>query len=238
MNGTDTKSDPRPCGDDVAAYALGALDPVEAEAFRAHLETCSVCRDELAAFQHVVDVLPLSATRHRTPRRLRRRVLDAVGSEPKLDFRSERRRRSMSLPLLGRLSTARPALALGAVVAVAALAVGAIELGTSGPVSSRVYAAQVTGPGSAHIVLTGSHAQLIVHHLAPPPAGKIYEVWLGRPHRAPQPTSALFSVTAGGDGDVAVPGNLRGVHLVMVTPEPAGGSRVPTGAPVIQARLT
>jgi len=236
MNGTDTQSNPRPCGDDVAAYALGALDPAEAEAFRTHLETCAVCRDELAAFQHVVDVLPLSTTRQRAPRALRRRVIGSVQREPELELGGERRGRPR--PLLGRLASARPALALGAAVAVAALVVGGIELGNSGTVKTRVYAAHVTGSGSAHITLTGGHAELIVHHLTPPPAGKIYEVWLGRPHRAPQPTSALFSVTASGDGDVEVPGNLGGVNLVMVTPEPAGGSRVPTGAPVIQAPLS
>ncbi len=38
------------CGDDVAAYALGALEPAEAEAFVRHLESCAVCRDELDAF--------------------------------------------------------------------------------------------------------------------------------------------------------------------------------------------
>ncbi len=40
-----------------------------------------------------------------------------------------------------------------------------------------------------------------------------------------------------GCGDIGVPGDLRGVTAVMVTQEPAGGSRVPTRAPVIVARL-
>ncbi len=50
---------------------------------------------------------------------------------------------------------------------------------------------------------------------------------------------ALFSVTAHGDGQVDLPGNLHGVSLVMVTPEPApGGSTAPTHPPVISASLT
>ena len=49
------------CGGDAAAYALGALDRQEADAFRAHLESCVVCRDELAAFRPVVDQLPMTA---------------------------------------------------------------------------------------------------------------------------------------------------------------------------------
>jgi anti-sigma-K factor RskA len=86
--------------------------------------------------------------------------------------------------------------------------------------------------------VTAGHAELVVHHFAAPPAGEIYEVWLGRPDQKPQPTNALFSVTASGDGDVDVPGNLHGVNQVMVTPEPAGGSPVPTHPAVITADLT
>jgi hypothetical protein len=55
---------------------------------------------------------------------------------------------------------------------------------------------------------------------------------------APAPTSALFGVTASGDGDVDVPGNLKGITEVLVTPEPAGGSQTPTHAPVIRAVLS
>ena len=35
-----------------------------------------------------------------------------------------------------------------------------------------------------------------------------------------------------------MPGNLHGVSQVMVTPEPAGGTLVPTHPPVIVAPLT
>ena len=38
----------RDCGADAAAYVLGSLERSEAEAFRAHLQTCAVCRDEVA----------------------------------------------------------------------------------------------------------------------------------------------------------------------------------------------
>jgi hypothetical protein len=45
-------------------------------------------------------------------------------------------------------------------------------------------------------------------------------------------------VTAAGAGSADVPGDLHGVSQVMVTTEPAGGSAVPTSAPLIVARLT
>jgi len=236
VTGPDHTPDIHDCGGDVAAYALGALDRAEAEGFREHLETCIVCRDELAAFQRVVDIIPMAAAQHPAPRPLRRRVLDAVEREPRPQLSGERRARRR--PLLAGLSVSRPAFALGAAMAVVVLAVGGIVLGSSGTAKTRVYAAQVTGPGSAEVRVTGGQAELIVHHFSPPPAGQIYEVWLGRPNRPPAPTSALFSVTAKGDGDVDVPGNLRGVNQVVVTPEPAGGTRVPTHPAVIRAQLS
>jgi len=219
------------CCGDAAAYLLGALEPSEAERFRCHLEDCVVCRDELTALRPIVDVLPLSVPQHRAPRAFRRRVMRRVRSEPVTTAGAPRRH-------WGRLiRPPRPAPA-GAVATVAALAiVGGVELSSGGP-SVRVIQASVTGvPGSAQLRIASGHAELIVSHLRPPPAGRIYEVWVKRGARAPSPTRVLFSVTASGAADVGVPANLNGVSAIMVTPEPAGGSLVPTHAPVIVARL-
>lgn len=235
MTWMDYESETRDCGGDVAAYVLGALEPEEAEAFREHLESCVVCRDELVAFQEVVDLLPIGVPQHEAPTGLRQRVLEAAQREPKPSSAGEPERHTRSL--WGRLPVARPALALASVVAVIAIAVAGVVIGTSGT-STHVYAAQVTGPGKAQLAVSGNHAELIVRHFSPPPAGEIYEVWLGRPGRAPAPTRALFSVTASGDADVEVPGSLKGVKIVMVTPEPAGGTSRPTHPPVIRAELT
>jgi anti-sigma-K factor RskA len=222
------------CGIDVAAYALGALEPAEAEAFATHLATCGVCREELAEFESVVSTLPMTAPRHSAPAGLRERVLAAVAAEAASDPAPAPR------PPQWRWSAPpRPALALGTALAVIAIAVvGAIALTGSGSPVTRVYRAQVTGSSaSAKVAVTDGHAQLIVRHMPPPPRGKIYEVWVARASGPPQPTTALFSVTRNGSGDVAVPGNLRGVRVVMVTPEPVGGSRAPTHSPVISAQL-
>ena len=86
--------------------------------------------------------------------------------------------------------------------------------------------------------MSGNQAQLVLRHFPPPPAGKIYEVWLARGRQAPTPTGALFSVPASGDSRVALPSDLHGVRLVLVTPEPAGGTRVPTHTPIITATLS
>jgi anti-sigma factor RsiW len=234
MTDNDWTTDNRKCGADVAAYALGSRDAAEAESFRRHLEGCVVCRDELATFQQVVDVLPMSAPVYEAPPGLRRRVLEAVAEEPREAAsparRSIRRRRLFALP--------RPALAFAGTLAVAVAAVVVVLATGSSTPPPRVVEAQVTGQGSARVRLSGNHGELVVHRLAAPPAGQIYEVWLQRGRNgAPLPTKALFSVNNQGDADVDVPGNLHGVSRMMVTREPAGGTQKPTHPPVISAAL-
>jgi hypothetical protein len=225
--------DEHQCGGDVAAYALGALEPAEVEVFRRHLEGCVVCRDELIAFQRIVDVLPLSAPQYSSPPGLRDRVLRAVADEAGPAAVPASRR-----PERRRFRFRAPTLAFGGALALAVAAVVVVLSLSSSQSSSRVIDAQVSGDGTASLRVGKGHAELVVHRLPSPPAGKIYEVWLQRGNGAPAPTSALFSVTAKGDADVDVPGSLKGVSRVLVTPEPAGGSRVPTHVPVIRADLT
>jgi anti-sigma factor RsiW len=228
----------RDCGGDAAAYALGALDPAEVDAFREHLESCVVCAEELPAFQQVATLLLLGAPAHSPPRSLRRRVLRAVREEP----RGSDPPASAPLPrrVLWWGSLPRAALALGVLLTLAlVVGAGGAFLSSNRASSTRVIQASVVdSPGSAQLLVSSGQTKLVVNHLPPPPAGLIYEVWLQRGTDAPSPTSALFSVTSNGAGDIDVPGDLRGVSQVTVTQEPAEGSRVPTHAPVIIARLS
>jgi anti-sigma factor RsiW len=230
----DQMAENHDCGGDAAAYVLGALEPEEAEAFVRHMASCVVCRDEVAALQQVVDALPMAAPQYAAPASLRRRVMRSVRSEPRQPARAGAKpgRAGASWRIPRQSGLLRPALA-GALAAVAALAI-VVGLQLSGGGSSpRVIQASL---GSAEVRVSGGHGELIVRHLPPPPPGHIYEVWLKRGNQAPSP-STLFSVTSAGTSDVGLPGSVRGVDEVMVTPEPLGGSRVPTHAPVIDAHL-
>jgi Anti-sigma-K factor rskA/Putative zinc-finger len=233
----------RECGADAAAYVLGALETAEVEAFRAHLATCVICRDEVASFQEVADQLPLTAPVQPVPGTLKRRVMAEVNADARAHERSTRRdtrgHRRFRLPpgLFSAIPT--PALALSAVVLVLAVTVGAIAIGSAGGGSStRVFNASVTWPGSAKLRVTDGRGELIVHGMPAPPASKVYEVWVQRGQRPPSPTSTLFSVTSTGSGSVDVPGSLHGVSRVLVTPEPLGGSRAPTHPPVLVATIS
>ena len=232
MTDRDQTAGQRECGGDVAAYALGALDAAEAQAFRRHLETCTVCKEELASLQQVVNELPLAAPRHSAPGALRRKVMREVAADARRAGRSTPR--GSFAP--GRWLVPRPLLALGVVLLVAVGVFVAVQAGSSG--GTRVLQATVVGPGSAQLRIAHGRGSLVLRRFAPPPAGKIYQVWVQRGKRAPSPTSALFGVTASGSGEIVVPGSLKGVSVVMVTPEPPGGSPQPTHPPVITVSLT
>ncbi|HXD67244.1 MAG TPA: anti-sigma factor [Solirubrobacteraceae bacterium] len=233
MSDRDRTTDRRECGGDVAAYALGALDAAEADAFRRHLESCSVCQEELTAFQHVVHELPLAAAPHKAPSAIRRKVMREVNADARAARTaagSGRRARRFGSRV------PRPALALGLAVVVAAAVVVGVVNNASGP-GARVLTGQVVGSGNAQLRIVPGRASLVVHHFAQPPAGKIYQVWIVHGKNAPSPTMALFSPTSAGNAVVGVPGNLKGVSSVLVTPEPMGGSQHPTHAPVISVPL-
>jgi len=222
-------------GDDAAAYALGSLEPAEAEAFRRHLDECVVCRDEVAAFRETVGALPAAAPQYRAPRALRRRVMRAVQDDA-------RKRRSASQPTTerrrGRLAVSRPAAvtALASAAAIGVAAFAGVELASS-PGSAKPRAV-VASLGDAQLRVTGTRAELIVHHLPAPGAGRIYELWLKRGNGAPQPTNTLFSVSHDGTANIGVPQSVTGDTSVLVTAEPAGGTQAPTTAPVIVARVS
>jgi hypothetical protein len=255
MSGTPPET--RDCGGDPAAYVLGALGPEEVDTFRAHMETCVVCRDEVVAFERTADALALAVPQYRAPRGLRRRVLRVVRAEARGQPARGAQAHAQARPGVSppRAPSRRPpwskrALApawlagrparVGLGVAALAVVVAAVTIGvTAGSRGgARTLQASVVGlSGSAQVRVTNDRAELIVEHLPPPPHGRIYEVWLKRGAAAPSPTPTLFSVTRTGAGDIGVAGSLRGVTEVLVTPEPAGGSLVPTHAPVIVARI-
>jgi anti-sigma-K factor RskA len=221
------------CTPDAGAYALGALEAGEAEAFRRHLAGCAVCRDEVAALRSAADALALAAPQVAVPRALKRRVMAAArASTPAPESRPPRRRARV------RMSAGRLAFAGAGSLAITALIAGALLAG-GGSSSTRSLRASVALPSaSASLRVSGGRGELELRRMPPAPAGRIYEVWLQRGQGAPQPTSVLFNVTSSGAAVVGVPGDLRRVRAVLVTAERLGGSARPTRAPVIVAHLS
>jgi Anti-sigma-K factor rskA len=224
---------------DAGAYVLGALDEHELEPYREHLAACAACREEVAQLQVLADSLAVAVPRMQTPADLPARLMSVVHGEAELlratgheadrPVRARPRWRWRLLPALA----ATGALAVGVLI-------GALAINTGSTQQTRVIQAMVLVPGhraTAALRKVGSHVELEVKEMPPPPLGRIYEVWLERGSRSPEPTDALFSVTNEGDGAVGVPGNLGGVSKLLVTAEPLGGSAKPTRSPVIVASM-
>jgi anti-sigma-K factor RskA len=228
------------CTQDAAPYVLGALIESEHAAFVTHMQSCVVCREEVAALGGVVAVLPSAVPQVSAPTELKRRVMATVTSEaalreeraPLAAARSPRSGfpRLSSWPVLGSLAGAA-AVAVIAVIAVIALSSG-------GGTSTKVIRAQVTVPkASVSVRVSGGHAELNVVDMPQTAPNHVYEVWVKRTGD-PQPTDALFTVSTAGRATVGVPGDIKGIKEILVTSEPTGGSEVPSSNPVILAKLS
>lgn len=225
--------DDRPCGGDAAPYVLGALTPQEHDAFVEHMRTCTVCREEVASLQRAADMLPAAAPRVAAPNRLKRRVMAQVREEQQARGREARERERRERGSRGWLGVLAP-IAIG-LAAIAVLAIALLPGGGNG--RPRVIRAEVTDPGASALVkVLSGRATLTIAHMPQAPAGHVYELWIER-QGPPRPTDVLFTVSAAGSATVGVPGVTGGVHRLLVSSEPLGGSASPTSTPRIVANL-
>ena len=213
--------------DELAAYALGALEPAEVDAMKRHLEDCERCRERLGWLEPAVDVLPASVPQLEPPRELRKRLVDTVRGEAAAKAPRRRRPRWLAAP--------RPAVALGTMAAVAAGVAGyALHEGeetSTVPVEGATQARRASG----ELDRAGDSGTLRVTDMPRLHGRDVYEVWLLEGH-VPQ-SSGVFVLDRDRSADVAIPSGLDEASQVMVTQEPPGGSRRPTTEPVVRATL-
>jgi anti-sigma-K factor RskA len=220
---------------DLSAYLLGALEEDESAALETHLEECRRCRDELLWLQPAIDVLPESVTQLEPPPGLRARLLAEVRSDAAelgaaAEPRRPRRRRGFGGFFL------RPAVALtcvallGAVIGGYALRGGGEETGTT-TTQTIAQGASV----KAMLERSGDSGTLELTGLRQAPPGRVYQAWVQKDGRI-EPSS-LFDVRRDGSANTAIPHQLSGADVVMVSLEPQGGSKQPTSAPIVTVSL-
>jgi anti-sigma factor RsiW len=230
--------------DDLAAYALGALDPGEAATVAEHLASCESCREYVRWLGPAVDLLPASVAQVEPPERLRESLMATVhaeaaeaGSLPadEQPARRERRRWSGWGGFL-----LRPATALAAVAVLAAGALAGYALHDDG--AERIdVPAEATGGVPADAVSAsvehgaGGAAVLNVERIPAIDRDHVYEAWAAtgdevepvltfRPDRAGAFTGVMSS-------------DLEGADAVLVTEEPHNVGSTPTTAPILKATL-
>lgn len=233
-----------PHRDDAGPWVLGALGGEDESAFRAHLEDCDACRDEVARLQMVADVLPMAAPGIAPPPELKRRIMAVVESEARRagGAEAEAVARRERVPVTRRRWPARlgrlrpvPAAVLAAVLLAVGVATGVLL--DRGPDTTTKPG---FGPRGTQVALkvTGDHGELILRGMPTPPPGRVYQVWLVHGKDQPRPTHTLFTVPRDGQADVTIMEPLKGTDRVLVTDEPQGGSRHPTTQPVAGAVLS
>ena len=231
-------SDHTQWADSVAVYLLGALEPDEAARFEEHLAGCEQCRRDVAELKVAADALPMSVPGVSPPAALKDRIMSVVEQEAELLSAAGRGadeppRERRSGRLFGWLS--RPAVALACALALlAGGGLAGVLLG--GGDDGRTVVATTQAPGAdVRLEIHEDASTLIAENMPPPPSGRVYQVWLKRPGRDPEPTDVLWSTRHDGSAAVAVPGSLDDVEAVLVTDEPPGGSEEPSTQPVISA---
>src|SRR5271167_2673118 len=73
--------------EDLALYALNALEGGDCKNLEQHLATCAACRLELEQLRGDGALLALSTLGPKPPQRARQRLLDAVAKEPRVPAR-------------------------------------------------------------------------------------------------------------------------------------------------------
>jgi anti-sigma-K factor RskA len=227
--------------DDLAAYALGALDPRDAEAIEAHLGECRSCAEYLRRLWPAVDALAASVPQVEPPTELRDRLVATVRSEAQRIAAAER---ASAAPAPGRRSgwrglILRPATALAAAAILAAGGAIGYAMHGEGSASRSVVpvppmAGAPAGTVAASLMEVDGEGMLRVRHLPPLRSGRVYEVWAERAGRM-RPAST-FVLRRDGGAMAAVP-RVGDASAVLVTEEPRGGSAHPTTRPLIRANL-
>ena len=233
--------------DDLAAYALDALETNEAERVEDHLAGCSSCTERLRWLQPAVDMLPVTVAQMDPSADLRERLMstvraEAAPSQPEVTPAAAARRRWFRLPDFGGLGL-RPALAGFGVFLLLVAGVAGYALngeGGTGSTSERTYAVRSLEGNSlmgGELVVDGDEGSLEVHGMPPNKRDQVYQAWV---RESPAEggsikPSSVFVVSQDGTGSVGIPRGLDDAAEVMVTREPKGGSQHPSESPLISA---
>lgn len=237
--------------EDLALYALGALDGGGRPSLKKHLEECASCRRELEQLRGDAALLALTTSGPRPPARAKARLMDAIASEPKVQTAKSRqpwwaalgwlaaaamvvmvavlwnqnaRLKSSAEQSAARTEQQRKQLAEARRIVDTLMAQDAMHVSVL-PVGTKAP------PPEGKAIYSREHGGLIflATNLQPLPGQKAYELWLIPTQGAPIP-AGVFKPDAHGDAMVVNPPLPAGVEAkaFAITIEPEQGSTTPT----------
>ncbi len=235
-----------PYRENLAAYALGALDAGEIPALEEHLQTCVSCREELAANRVLGDGLLAALPPRQPPADLRRRL------QKRLSTRQASSQSKWKWSL-GQVALGAALVLLLGITLFSTLQVQTLKRQQAALArqinNGQTALAMLSYPSTRTLPLSGGNiagnllvdpdrnvAALIVWNLSILPADQTYQVWLVDPQgkhisggtfrsEAEQPFTTVSIFASGAFS------NYSGIG---VTVEPAGGSAAPTSRNVFK----
>ncbi len=211
--------------DELAAYALDALELAEKLEVERHVAGCDECREYLHWLDPAIDLLPLAVDQRTPPASLKRSLMGEVEGEIKAEQRAERARKRSERGLWGTIWRPATAAVLSFAVVVG-ISVGWI-LGGSEPASEFYEAesfAKIGPQMEASLEVKGDEGTLHVVKLPGLPPETDYQAWIQRDGE--MTPSRTFDIRE--DGEVLIEESLDGAEGVYITREPEGGSEEPT----------
>ncbi|MDX6624995.1 MAG: hypothetical protein QOE75_2927 [Solirubrobacterales bacterium] len=226
--------------DQLAAYALGALEPGEASEVEAHLADCDRCQAHLRWLEPALQVLPESVERIEPPKSLRDRLMAEVRADAKQTRASEPEAEGSRrwLSWLGSGSYGWKPAAAVAMVALLVVAFVGYEVGSndSGGGPPPVVLTQEEASGiKVKMISDDEGGSLKLENVKQLPDDRVLEAWVQREGEV-EAVPALFVPDHEGKASTVIE-DMDGVEAVMVTREPEGGSETPTSDPIVTMEL-
>jgi anti-sigma-K factor RskA len=239
--------------EDLALYALDALQGEDRARVDEHLATCAACRLELERLRGDTALLALSATGPRPPRRARQRLLDAVAREARVPKMVKASQRRSWWGWLGWAATAAVVIfALSLWQENSALRQNLVSASSRAAQNRRELeelrriAAPILEPETQRVTLVAAKAPpqpqgkafylrsrgslvFLANNMPPLPPQKAYELWLIPASGAPIP-AGVFKPDARGNASVVNPPLPAGAEAktFAITVENEAGSPAPT----------
>ncbi len=229
--------------EEAAAFALGALDADRVDDFKAHLEGCERCQEELRWLAPAVRTLPEAVEQQAPSPELKQRLMAEVREDAAAENwragaadRGERGRFGEWLRglRLGGL-TWKPLTGLAVVILLVAGGIGYAVGSGGGSGNTHTWEGRQANGIQASVVREGDKGELHLANVSPLPRGKILEAWVKRDGKV-EAVPALFAPDQAGQASTTID-DMTDVSVVMVTREPAGGTTKPTTEPIVEVPL-
>lgn len=223
--------------DDLAAYALGALDPEEARTIGAHVDSCARCQADVRAFSDTAWTIAESRARD-VPPGLRMAIVERASREARAARTAGRAAALFAflarpVPLVASL-----ALAVALVVATTGYVIAQRDADRYSAALAAIPGARVValaptgelaGVRGSLVVPQNGDAPYLILDLPDAPAGKTWEAWVIRGQ-----TAVAAGITDGrGLTTLVLRAPFAAGDTIAVTAEPAGGRDQPSGKPVL-----